>query len=97
MWRKEPVLIALGGLDAAVVAVLSALMALDVIGITGEQLAAVSAAVVAVTSLVAAVLRNNVVSPETFQMDVVDALYSEPPASGTADLSQFKGYLGGDA
>ena len=97
MWRKEPVLIALGGLDAAVVAVLSALMALDVIGITGEQLAAVSAAVVAVTSLVAAVLRNQVVSPETYQMDVVDALYSPIPESETPDLSKFSGFPGGPA
>jgi hydroxyethylthiazole kinase-like sugar kinase family protein len=97
MWRKEPVLIALGGLDAAVVAVLSALMALDVIGIDGQQLAAISAAVVAVTSLAAAVLRANVVSPESWQEDVVDALYSPIPESEKADLSQFKGYLGDDA
>jgi hypothetical protein len=92
MWRREPVLIGLAGLDAAVVAVLSALMALDVISITGEQLAAVSAAVVAVTSLVGAVLRANVVSPETYETDVVEALMTPAP-----DVRpELRGYLGGD-
>lgn len=98
MWRKEPVLIALGGLDAAVVAVLSALMALDVIGITGEQLAAISAAVVAVTSLVAAVLRNQVVSPTTYENDVADALFTPvPEVPRPASIEDLRGYLGGDA
>lgn len=67
MWRREPVLIGLAGADAAVVGVLSALMALDVLSITGEQLAAVSAAVVAVTTLAAAVIRASVYSPATHE------------------------------
>lgn len=79
MWRREPVLIGLAGANAAVVAVLSALMALGVISITGEQLAAVSAAVVAVTGLAAAVIRASVVSPETYQNDVADALFTPVP------------------
>ena len=80
MWRKEPVLIALAGLDAAVVAVLTALMSVGAIGIDGSQLAAISAAVLAVTSLVGAILRGNVVSPDTYQTDVVEALYTPVPA-----------------
>lgn len=79
MWRREPVLIGLAGLDAAVVAVLSALMALDVVSITGEQLAIVSTAVVTVTGLAAAVIRASVVSPETYENDVADALFTPVP------------------
>jgi hypothetical protein len=78
MWRREPVLIGLAGLDAAVVAVLSALMALDVVSITGEQLAIVSTAVVTVTGLAAAVIRASVVSPDTYENDVADALIQLP-------------------
>lgn len=83
MWRKEPVLIALAGLDGAVVGILSALMALDVLSISAEQLAAVAAAVVAVTSLVGAVLRGHVVSPDTYQVDVVEALWTPVPDADT--------------
>lgn len=79
MWRREPVLVALAGLNAVVVAVLTALMTLGVVDISGEQLAAVSAAVVAVSTFVGAILRANVVSPDTYETDVVEALYTPVP------------------
>lgn len=76
MWRREPVLVALTGADAAIIAVLGALMSLDVLSITPEQLAAISAAIVAVTGVVAAVLRASVVSPDTYEHDVLEALWT---------------------
>jgi hypothetical protein len=77
MWRrKEPVLIALSGLDAAIVAVLTCAMALGVLDIDGTQLAAISAAVVAVTGFVGAILRAGVVSPDTYEHDVLEALWT---------------------
>lgn len=85
-FRREPVAVIVSAADAAVIGVLTALVALDVISLSGEQLAAISAAVVAVTTLVAAVLRRNVVSPETYELDVVEALYSPIPDDGRDDL-----------
>lgn len=75
MWRREPVLIGLAGADAVLLAILGALKALDVLSITGEQMAAVSAAVLAVTTLAAAIIRASVYSPAT-----VDAAASPDPA-----------------
>jgi len=79
MWRREPVAVALAGLDAAVLATLVMLNALGVLDISGEQLAAISAAVVAVTSFFGAILRANVVSPDTYETDVVEALMTPVP------------------
>ena len=94
MWRREPVLIALAGLDAVVVAVLTALMTLGVLDIDGTQLAAVSAAVVAVTGFVGAILRAGVVSPETHELDVIDALYTPVPTD--AGPEGLRNLLGGE-
>ena len=93
MWRKEPVLIALAGLDAVVVAVLTALMSLGVIDLDGSQLAAIAAAVLAVTTFIGAILRGAVVSPETHELAVIDALFTPIPGDdelddGPVDLPQ---------
>lgn len=96
MWRKEPVLIALAGLDAVVVAVLTALMSVGVLDIDGSQLAAISAAVLAVTTFVGAILRGNVVSPETHQLEVIDALYSPIPEASSNDLGSLENMYGDD-
>lgn len=77
--RKEPVLAVLGGMDAVVIAALSALVALGVLDLSGEQLAAISGAVVAVTGVAAAVLRGVVWSPESHAEEVLDALFADPP------------------
>ena len=79
MWRREPVLLSLGGAAGAVTATLSALVALGVLDLSGEQLAAISSAVVAVTGFVATILRRNVVSPDTYENDVADALFTPVP------------------
>ena len=97
MWRKEPVLIALAGLDAVVVAVLTALMSVGVLDIDGSQLAAISAAVLAVTTFVGAILRGNVVSPATYENDVIDALYTPIPEPTPTDLSDLENLYGDDA
>lgn len=97
MWRKEPVLIALAGLDAVVVAVLTALMSVGVLDIDGSQLAAIAAAVLAVTTFVGAILRGNVVSPATYENDVLSALETPPPAATPNDLSDLKNLYGDDA
>jgi hypothetical protein len=47
--------------------------------LSGEQLAAISSAVVAVTGFVATILRRNVVSPDTYENDVADALFTPVP------------------
>jgi hypothetical protein len=79
MWRKEPVLIALAGADLVVVAVLTALMSVGVVSIDGSQLAAISAAVVAVTSLVAAVVRAQVTPVDVAASREIDALFTAVP------------------
>ena len=85
MWRKEPVLIALAGADLVVVAILTALMTLNVVSIDGTQLAAISAAVVAVTSLVAAVIRPQVVPVDTAASREIDALFTPVPGVRSND------------
>jgi hypothetical protein len=95
MWRREPVLIALSGLDGVVVALLTAGMTLDLIDIDGAQLAAISGAVVAVTGFVAAILRANVVSPDTYEFDVAEAIWS--PAVDQVEIVDEFGYATGPA
>jgi len=85
MWRREPVLIALAGADLVVVAVLTALMTLGVVQIDGSQLAAISAAVVAVTSLVAAVIRAQVTPVDTAASREIDALFTPVPGVRSND------------
>jgi hypothetical protein len=86
MWRREPILIGLAGADAAVLAVLVALNALSVTSLSGSQLAAISAAVVAVTSLLGAILRAAVVSPATHDVEVDRALHAPAPISWGGDV-----------
>jgi hypothetical protein len=95
MWRREPVLIALSGLDGVVVALLTTAMALGVIDIDGTQLAAISAAVVAVTGFIGAILRAGVVSPDTYEHDVLEALWT-PPVDAVEITDEF-GYPTGPA
>ncbi len=85
MWRKEPVLIALAGADLVVVAILTALMTLDVVSIDGTQLAAISAAVVAVTSVVAAVVRAQVVPVDVAASREIEALFTPVPGVRSND------------
>ncbi len=97
MWRKEPVVISLlAGLDPIVIALLVALKSLGVIDLDGGQLAAISAAIVAITGVVAGILRGNVVSPETHQLEVIDALYSPVPEVTPNDLSDLEDMYGDD-
>jgi hypothetical protein len=49
----------------------------------GSQLAAISAAIVAITSFAAAIVRALVVSPATNHQQVLDALYSLVPDDGS--------------
>jgi hypothetical protein len=85
-FRREPVAVIVSAADAAVIGVLTALVALDVISLSGEQLASISAAIIAVSGFVGVLLRRNVVSPETYELDVVEALYSPIPDDGRDDL-----------
>lgn len=76
MWRREPVAVALAGLDAAVLAILAALTALDVLSLTSEQLAAIGAAIVAVSGIVMPFLRAQVVTQDTYEHDVLEAMWT---------------------
>ena len=89
--KKDPVLAVLGGMDAMVIAALTAFVALGVVDLSGEQLAAISGAIVAVTGVAAAVLRGVVWSPESHAEEVLDALFSEPPVGvgGRYDATDF--------
>lgn len=75
VWQKEPVAIALAGLDGVVVAGLAMADALDWVSLQPEQTAAVSAFVVAISTVIGAVLRAAVYSPATV------AALTEPPDS----------------
>ena len=82
MWRdREPVISILLGTDAVVIAALTAANAVGVLSLDGSQLASISAAVVAITSFAAAIVRALVVSPATNHQQVLDALYSPIPES----------------
>jgi hypothetical protein len=94
MWRKEPVLIALSGLDGVVVALLTAAMTLGLLDIDGTQLAAISAAVVAVTGFVAAILRGHVVSPDTYENDVLEAMWTPVGVDDLDHPDTFSGDTG---
>jgi bifunctional ADP-heptose synthase (sugar kinase/adenylyltransferase) len=85
MWRKEPVIVLLTGADAAVIAVLTALMALGVMRIDGATLASISAAIVACTTLAAAVIRAHVVPVDTAAAREIDALFTPVPGVRTRD------------
>jgi len=78
--RKEPVFTVLASVDVVVVAVLSMLSAFGVVDLSGEQLAAISAAVVAVSGFAAGVLRQIVVAPDTHEREVLDAWVSPGPS-----------------
>jgi hypothetical protein len=83
MWRRrEPVISVLAGTDVVLIAVLSAANATGVVSLDGPQLASVSGAIVAVTGFVATLLRAMVVSPETHEFEVLEALLSPPPGRG---------------
>lgn len=58
--RTEPVVTGILGLDAAVAAVLSAVVALGVADLTPEQVAALVAVVTALSALVAPIIRSSV-------------------------------------
>ena len=84
MWRRlfrsEPVIVALAGADAVVLALLVASNALGLTSLDGSALAAISAAVVAISGFVAAVVRAAVVPVPTHQAAVDEALHTPVPA-----------------
>jgi hypothetical protein len=86
MLKREPVAVLLAGADAVVLSVLVALNALSVTSLSGSQLAAISAAVLAVTSLLGAILRAAVVSPATHDVEVDRALHAPAPISWGGDV-----------
>ncbi len=77
--KREPVAVALAGLDAVVAAGLVAANALGWIDLTDGQIAAVVGFVVAVSGLFGAVARGRVVPLDTHAEAVVDALFADPP------------------
>ena len=81
--KREPVIAGMVGLDVAVAAVLSALVGLGVFDLTGEQVGQVVAAVVAVSGVVAGVLRARVTPTLTAAEDTlaayVEGLYQPVP------------------
>ncbi len=84
MWRdREPVISILLGVDAVVIAALTAANAVGVLTLDGSQLAAISATIVAITSFAAAIVRALVVSPATNHQQVLDALFSPVPDDGS--------------
>lgn len=91
MWRKEPVIVLLTGADAAVIAVLTCLSTLGLIQIDGTQLAAISAAIIAVTSLLAAVIRAQVTPVDTAASREIDALFTPVPGVGSARNDNLEG------
>ena len=88
MWRRlcrsEPVIMALAGADAVVLALLVASNALGLTSLDGSALAAISAAVVAISGFVAAVVRAAVVPVPTHQAAVDEALHTPVPADAIA-------------
>ena len=91
MWRKEPVLIALAGADLVVVAILTALMSVGAVSIDGTQLAAISAAVVAVSSLLAGIIRAQVTPVDTAASREIEALFTPVPGVGSARNDNLEG------
>lgn len=85
MFKREPVVAILGGLNGAVLAVLAALQAIGVVHLSTEQLGTISAAIVAVTGLAIAALRRTTVTQATYEADVMDALLTPVPGPVAAD------------
>jgi len=73
MFKKEPVLILLGGLAVLVNLALVMLVLLNAITLDGIQTAAIVATVQGFATLTAAMIRGNVYSPATHDADVVAA------------------------
>lgn len=78
--KREPVAVALAGLDAVVAAALVAANALGWLALTDGQIAAVVGFVVAVSDLFGAVARSRVVPLDVHADAVIDALFADPPA-----------------
>jgi len=89
MWKREPILVFLAGLDALVVGLLSAASVLGWVSIDGAGLAAVSAAVVAVTGFIGGVLRSLVYSPAEHEGAVTAALYLPVPGDELDDIGPW--------
>jgi len=83
MTSREPVLIGLASLDALVAAALVAATQLGWLDLSGEQVAGVVAFVVAVSGAVAAMVRSVVVPRDSYEADVVDALFTPVPYGDT--------------
>ena len=79
MRTREPVLVGLGMLNAVAVSALVAATALGWLDLTGEQIAAVSAFVLALSGAVGAMVRASVVPTARYESDVVDALFTPVP------------------
>jgi hypothetical protein len=85
--KREPVAVALAGLDTVVAAGLVAANALGWLHLTEAQIAAVVAFVVAVSAVFGTVARSRVVPLDVHADAVVDALFTEPPAVRTVPPS----------
>lgn len=85
MRTPEPVLVGLGMLDAVMVSALVAATALGWLDLTGEQIATVSAFVLALSGAVGAMVRASVVPTSRYEADVVDALFTPVPGVLSAD------------
>jgi hypothetical protein len=83
---REPVLTFLAGANGVVVAGLAVANALSWLSLSGEQIAAVSAFVVAVTTLAAAMIRRQVTPVAQAEAKAMDAymegLFQPVPGSG---------------
>lgn len=93
MWNREPVLIALAALDGVVVAGLVLAGTLGIVDLPAETIAGVGAFVVAVTGMVAAILRGQVWAPESHDLAVTDALFTPTVDTGERAAGVYGGAM----
>ena len=86
MISREPVLTGLASLDALTASALICANALGWLDLSGEQVAAVVAFVVAVSGVVGAAVRASVVPYASYEADVVDALFTPVPGDHADNL-----------